>query len=103
MPVTFRVDKFVVPPDAREQFWANARRTHAVLREQPGFLDDALLEQVSGQGRFTIVTIVRWASGEDLTAAGSAVAEAHRAVGFDPAAFFAEAGIEADLGNYTAV
>ncbi len=58
MPIVYRIDKFVVPEPAREEFWRHVRRTHEVLRRQAGFLDDALLEQQSGPGRFNAVTIV---------------------------------------------
>ncbi|APX32028.1 antibiotic biosynthesis monooxygenase [Brachybacterium sp. P6-10-X1] len=102
MTVIYRVDKFVVPEQARDQFWTNVRWTHSVLRSQPGFLDDVLLEKQSGPGRFNIVTIVRWSSTDDLTAAGTAVEKAHHAAAFQPAEFFRSAGIEADLGNYIA-
>lgn len=74
-------------------------RTHSVLREQPGFLDDALLEQRSGPGRFNVVTMV-WASDDNLAAAGAVVQRSHQGAGFVPAEFFARAGIEADLANY---
>ncbi|MGC4804640.1 antibiotic biosynthesis monooxygenase family protein [Micromonospora sp. DT233] len=100
MAVVYRVDKFAVPEPVREEFWRQVRRTHAILRTQPGFLDDALLEQHSGPGRFNAVTIVRWASADDLPAARAAVHAAHRAEGFEPAVFFEHAGIEADLANY---
>jgi heme-degrading monooxygenase HmoA len=100
MPVTYRVDKFVVPDLVRHEFWTHVRRTHAVLRDQPGFVDDALLEQSSGPGRFNVVTIVRWSSADDLGPARTAVERSHQAAGFQPAEFFLRSGIEADLANY---
>ena len=42
----------VVPHAAREEFLSRVRDTHRVLRRQPGFIRDALLEQVAGPGRF---------------------------------------------------
>ncbi len=60
----YRVDKFVVPGPAREEFLERARRTHALLKAQPGFLQDLILEQSSGPGEFNFVTIVEWASHE---------------------------------------
>jgi len=48
----YRVDKFVVPSTAREEFLHKVRRTHAVLKAQPGFLQDFVLEQSSGPGEF---------------------------------------------------
>ncbi|ACY99043.1 MULTISPECIES: antibiotic biosynthesis monooxygenase family protein [Thermomonospora] len=103
MSAVYRVDKFIVPDQAREEFWRNVRRTHAVLREQPGFLEEVLLERHSGPGRFNAVTIVKWASADDLAAARTAVEQAHRQIGFQPAEFFRTAGIEADLMNYVEV
>lgn len=100
MPAVYRIDKFVVPASARDEFWANVRRTHAVLRDQPGFLEDTLLEQHSGPGRFNVVTIVKWSSEGDLATARSAIERSHHAVNFQPAEFFERVGIEADLGNY---
>ncbi|HEY2696639.1 MAG TPA: antibiotic biosynthesis monooxygenase [Pseudonocardiaceae bacterium] len=102
MTISYRVDKFVVPDPARDEFWTHVLRTHSVLRDQPGFLDDALLEQRSGPGRFNVVTMVRWASDEDLVTARDAVHRSHREAGFVPAEFFARAAIEADLANYAA-
>lgn len=100
MTSIYRVDKFVVPEEALEEFWTNVRRTHAVLRDQPGFLNDVLLEKKSGSGRFNVVTIVQWSSTDDLAAARTAVEQAHRAANFRPDKFFDSAGIEADLANY---
>ncbi|WP_432056976.1 antibiotic biosynthesis monooxygenase family protein [Streptomyces sp. bgisy022] len=100
MTPLYRVDKFAVPEAAREEFWRHVRRTHALLREQPGFLDDVLLEQRSGPGRFNVVTLVRWRSADDLAAARPVVEASHRAAGFSPAAFFERTGVEADLADY---
>lgn len=100
MPIVYRIDKFVVPETAREEFWQHVHRTHRILRSQPGFLEDTLLEQHSGPGRFNAVTIIRWSSADDLPAARAAAEAGHRAAGFEPAEFFDRAGIEADVANY---
>lgn len=103
MSVVYRVDKFVVPEAARDEFWVHVRRTHAVLRGVPGFVEDALLEQDSGPGRFNVVTIVQWSSEKDLAAARFAVERSHEAVSFRPTEFYDRTGIEADLANYVDV
>src|SRR6266481_8142393 len=69
----YRVDKFVVPTGAREEFLERARRTHALLQAQPGFLQDLILEQSSGPGEFNFVTVVEWASQEAVENARAAV------------------------------
>ncbi|RUX28763.1 antibiotic biosynthesis monooxygenase, partial [Mesorhizobium sp. M4A.F.Ca.ET.050.02.1.1] len=58
----FRVDKFVVPVEAREEIIGKVRMTHELLRRQEGFVQDFLLEQFSGPGEFNLVTIVEWES-----------------------------------------
>ncbi|GAB1688946.1 antibiotic biosynthesis monooxygenase family protein [Krasilnikovia sp. M28-CT-15] len=100
MPIVYRIDKFVVPEAAREEFWRHVHRTHGILRGQTGFLDDTLLERLSGPGRFNAVTVIRWSSADDLPAARAAAEAGHRAAGFNPAEFFNRAGIEADVANY---
>jgi hypothetical protein len=100
MAGVYRVDKFDVPDESRDEFWASVRRTHAVLREQPGFLDDVLLEKYSGSGRFNVVTIVRWSSADALASAGGGVRDPPPAAEFRPAEFLVRAGIDSDLANY---
>jgi hypothetical protein len=103
MTAVYRVDKFVVPTEAREEFWKHVRRTHEVLRRQPGFVEDALLENPTGQDRYDIDTIVQWASVDDLAKAKTAVEQSHQAAQFSPPEFFRRAGIKADLGTYVKV
>ncbi|RFA26607.1 antibiotic biosynthesis monooxygenase [Alkalilimnicola ehrlichii] len=99
----YRVDKFSVPQAAREEFLARVRDTHQVLRRQPGFVRDTLLEQVAGPGRFNIVTIAEWDSQEAIDAARTAVMEAHAESGFNPQEAMARLGVEADIANYRAI
>lgn len=96
----FRVDKFVVSQAARDEFLRRVRDTHDVLRRQPGFVRDALLEQVAGPGRFNIVTIAEWESQEAVDAARAAVAKAHAESGFNPQETMARLGVDADIANY---
>ncbi|WKE64046.1 antibiotic biosynthesis monooxygenase [Gallaecimonas kandeliae] len=99
----YRVDKFVVPQSAREEFLQRVQQTHAVLRRQPGFIRDALLEQVAGPGRFNIVTIAEWESQGAIDAARAEVAKVHTESGFNPQETLARLGIEADIANYQAL
>lgn len=96
----YRVDKFVVPEPAREEFLRRVHETHQVLHRQPGFLRDALLEQVSGPGRFNIVTVAEWESQAAIDAARAAVMDAHAKSGFNAQETIARLGIEADIANY---
>jgi len=99
MPI-YRVDKFVVPQAAREEFLGRIHETHELLRRQPGFIRDILLEQVAGPGRFNIVTVAEWESQAAIDAARVAVEAARAESGFDPQATMARLGIEPDMANY---
>ncbi len=99
----YRVDKFIVPEAAREEFLARVRETHQLLRRQPGFIRDALLEQIAGPGKYNLVTIAEWQDQEALDAARAAVEKAHALSGFSPQETMARLGIEADIANYRPV
>jgi len=99
----FRVDKFVVPEAARQEFLGRVRTTHRILREQPGFVADVVLEQSSGPGKFNFVTEVEWESQSAVDAAKTVVAAAQAQRGFSPQETLARLGIEADLAYYKAV
>jgi hypothetical protein len=103
MSETFRVDKFVVPARAREEFLGKVHATHDVLRKQPGFVRDAILEQSSGPGEFNFVTIVEWENGDFFEGARQAVAALHRKMNFDPHELIARLGLRADIANYKRV
>jgi heme-degrading monooxygenase HmoA len=96
----YKIDKFVVPVAAREEFSDRVRLAHAFLKTQSGFLQDFVLEQSSGPGEFNVVTIVEWASEEAFENAGAAVAARYREMNFNPQDTLARLGIKADFANY---
>ncbi len=96
----FRVDKFRVPASVREEFLVEVLKTHELLRKQPGFRYDLLLEQDPTPDEVGIVTVAAWDDQAAVTAAGAAVVEMRRSSSFDPGAFMARLGVTADLGNY---
>lgn len=99
----YRVDKFVVPAAARDEFLARIRETHELLRRQPGFIRDAILEQVAGPGKFNIVTIAEWQDQAAIDAARDVVRRAHAQRGFSPQETMKRLGIEADIADYRAL
>ena len=99
----FRVDKFVVPAPAREEFLNKVHATHDVLRKQPGFVRDAILEQTSGPGQFNFVTIVEWENNDAIEGARQAVLALHRQMNFDPQELISRLGIRVDIANYQRV
>jgi heme-degrading monooxygenase HmoA len=102
-PTVFRVDKFTVPAPARAEFLEKVQATHALLRTQAGFVQDAVLEQTSGPGEFNFITIVEWKNAEAMEPARKAVAALHQGMNFDPREMLTRLGIHADMGNYKRV
>ena len=70
------------------------------LRQQPGFVQNFVLEQFSGPGEFNIVTTVEWVSREAFEDASAAVSARYREMNFNPQETLARLGIKADLANY---
>ncbi|MBT1063163.1 antibiotic biosynthesis monooxygenase [Bowmanella sp. Y26] len=99
----FRVDKFIVPQASKQEFLQRVLATHEILRKQPGFIQDQLLEQVAGPGRYNIVTIAQWQSQATIDAAKAVVMEAHQAMGFSAQETMQRLGIEGDIGNYQVI
>lgn len=96
----FRVDKFVVPVEARQEILTKVRMTHELLRQQQGFVQDFLLEQFSGPGEFNLVTIVEWESQAAVDKVVPIVKAAHERVAFNPQETIARLGVKADIANY---
>lgn len=99
----YRVDKFVVPAAAREEFLVSVMMTHKLLEAQAGFIAHEVLEQVAGSGEFNFVTIARWESADVVERVRAVVAAAHRAANFDPQEMFSRLGIRADIASYKPV
>jgi heme-degrading monooxygenase HmoA len=96
----YRVDKFVVPNQAREEFLTQVKNTHQLLKAQPGFIQDFLLEQPADSEEFNVITIVEWQDTRAIENARAAVMAMHKSTGFNPQEMFVRLGIKADLGNY---
>ncbi len=79
----YRVDRFIVPAPAREEFFEKALHTQRFLRSLPGFLQDFVLEQSSGNGEFKVVTIVEWDSMESVERARPIVMAMHKEIKFN--------------------
>lgn len=97
-----RVNRFSVPEEARPQFMELIERTHRVMREQPGFIDDMVLEQQAG-GLLSLVTIIQFEGEHVLQPIIAAVARSDREAGIDRQALSRELGVEANVGFYAPI
>lgn len=98
----YRLDTFTVPGDAITEFVRRIRETHELLRKQPGFVQDFILEQPAEDGAIRIVTLAEWEDEASIKAAREVVQAMRKTSGFDPGAFMKQAGIEADFREYYA-
>lgn len=99
----YRVDKFIVPENSRDEFLSRIVDTHKILRVQPGFIQDSILEQTDGPGRYNIVTVAEWESQEAIDYAKKIVQVEHAKSGFSPQETMERLGVQADIANYTRV
>ncbi|NOT99366.1 MAG: antibiotic biosynthesis monooxygenase [Sideroxydans sp.] len=96
----YRVDKFIVPVAARAEFLGSIQTTQALLKKQQGFVQGRVLEQVSGNGEFNLVTFVEWENQAAIDLAKAAVDAMFKASNYNPAATIQRLGIKADLAFY---
>jgi heme-degrading monooxygenase HmoA len=95
----FRIDRFIVPETAREEFLSRVRQTHELLADQPGFIRDHIVERAVEGAASEIVTVAEWESEAAVARAKLAVQAMHRQTGFDPGSMFERLGIRAEIGN----
>jgi hypothetical protein len=99
----YRVDKFVVPNSARDEFLSRAKATHDVPRKQLGFVRDNVLEQCAGPGGPNFVTVVEWDNRPHMEEARFAVVAMHKQSNFNSQELFQRLGIKADIAIYKEV
>lgn len=99
----YRVDKFIVPAAAYEEFLSRILHTHQILRRQPGFVQDSVLEQSGGPGKYNIVTVAQWQSQAAIDAAKLVVQAEHAKNDFNPQHTMQRLGVQADIANYVLV
>ncbi len=96
----YRIDKFTVPTQAREEFIGRVRESMELLRTMPGFVQSALLERSSGPGELNIMTIAEWESADVVERVKEAMAALYRQKGFNPQEMYDRLGIKLDRGEY---
>jgi hypothetical protein len=98
----FRIDRFTMPQAGQAEFMSRVMKTHDLLKTQPGFVQQLVLEKISEPGEFSIMTLAEWESTEVMEHVRAAVQAMQRESGFDPQEMYARLGIKADLAQYIA-
>ena len=102
-PAVLRIDKFNVPAEALRPFLNRMKRTQRTLRTLDGCLRALLLTQTSGASGYNVVALVEWSDTSASEAAQAFMRQRFEEIGFDPATFARELGVQADLGFYQPV
>ncbi len=98
----YKIDKFIVPAAARDEFMARVAMIKDMLQAMPGCRQNLVLEQVAGPGAFNVVTFVEWQDAEALENARATVTARYKAMNFNPQELIARLGVTADIANYGA-
>jgi heme-degrading monooxygenase HmoA len=99
----YRLDKFVVPNEARNEFLEKINEIHSLLRVQPGFIRDYLLEQSLGEHNFNLVTFIEWEGSSFIESAKLAVMELNKSKSFNAQEMMARLGIKGEIGTYKSI
>jgi heme-degrading monooxygenase HmoA len=99
----WKIDKFAVPEPELRAFEAILHDTHSNLETLDGFLWQGVFVQAGGPARFNVVTAVAWRDDAAMVAAKDKVRAWQAARDFDPQAYLAARGMEADMGLYRGI
>ncbi|TCR06913.1 hypothetical protein [Neorhizobium sp. JUb45] len=95
-----RVNRFSVPTDSRDAFMAFLKRTHDIIRAQPGVIEEMIIERQVTVDHFSMLAIIQFENENVLQPIIAAIAEADRNDGIDRQDVSRRLGIEADTGFY---
>lgn len=96
----YRINKYTVPVEARQQFVELVDKTLAVIRKQDGYVKDLFLEQHAGPGQFDFITMIEFASADVAPKVAAALGEFDRNLGLDREALMKTLGIRTDFASY---
>ena len=98
----FRIDSFIVPDAAREEFEAAMRRNMEFLRTLAGFRGHVVFEKREGDSSYNLVTIAAWENREVVARARDEVRAYYQRIGFDMAATLKRWGVTLVRADYEA-
>ena len=99
----YRIDRFELPASAKEEFLGAVSHVHELLRSQPGFEHDLLVEEPLPDGRLHLLTVAAWRDDEAMAGARAAIAADRAVTGFEPQALMARLGVTPEFGEYVPV
>jgi predicted ester cyclase len=97
------IDKFVVPPASKPEFYARMHVNRNFLKNLPGLIRQDAYEYTDHDGNLICVTVAEWESKEAIDKAKEAVQAEYKREGFDMPGMLKRLNITIDRGIYTDV
>ena len=94
------IDKLTVPEKAKQEFIERMNINRNFIKQQPGFIGDAVYERSDGQGNLVYVTIAVWQNDDALNNAKEAVQAEYRKQNFNLPEMLKRLNITIDRGIY---
>ena len=94
------IDKFIVPEESKAAFLAEVRKSSALLRTLPGFVEGFVYENTDVTSRQNVVTTAVWKDEEAFQNAKKSAAEEFKKIGFDPPEIMKNLKVEIERGIY---
>jgi heme-degrading monooxygenase HmoA len=94
------LDRFVVPEESKVAFLTDVRKSAALLRMLPGFVEGFVYEITDGGSRHNVVTSAVWKDEEAFQNARRRAAEEFQRIGFNPPEIMKRLKIEIERGVY---
>ena len=98
----FRIDRFTVPAAGRDELLRRLEETREVLRAQPGYVRDYILERTNSNEGIGLLTFVEWDATARVESVRDAVRARHAQRNFDPNEMYRRLNVETDIGTYRA-
>lgn len=94
------IDKFIVSEESKAAFLAEVRKSSALLRTLPGFVEGFVYENTDVTSRQNVVTTAVWKDEEAFQNAKRSAAEEFKKIGFDPPEIMKNLKVEIERGIY---
>ncbi|WP_276371126.1 hypothetical protein [Chryseolinea sp. H1M3-3] len=94
------IDKFIIPTEAKSEFYERMRINRQFIKTLPGFLGDTVYENRDHDGNLNCITIALWESMDAVNNAKELVQAEYRKQNFDPSKMMARLNIKMDRGIY---
>ncbi|WP_177230283.1 ester cyclase [Chitinophaga sp. CF118] len=95
------IDKFLVPANAKNEFYERVRINRNFIKQLPGFIEDAAYERTDENGNLICITVALWENAAALNKAKEAVQAEYKKQGVDMPAMLKRLNVIADRGVYS--